>query len=110
MRASRVTYALGGEYRRFEARVGLDERSPSDVPTAAHVQVLVDGKPQNLGTAAELTRIGVARPLSIDVTGAKELALIVEFAGTVAEGKFLPRVGAVPGHVDWAEARVVKKN
>jgi hypothetical protein len=110
MRASRITYALGGEYRRFEARVGLDERSPSDVPTAAHVRVLVDGKAQNLGPAAELTRIGVARPLSIDVTGARELTLIVEFAGTVAEGKFLPRVGAVPGHVDWVEARVVKKN
>jgi NPCBM/NEW2 domain-containing protein len=108
MRAGRLTYALAGKYRRFEARIGLDERSPGDAPVAVRVRVLVDGKAQDLGPAAELTRIGLARPLRIDVTGARELTLIVEFAGTVAEGKFLPRVGAVPGNIDWADARVVK--
>lgn len=94
---ARLTYALAGAYRRFEARVGLDDRAAP--AAAARVSVLVDGKAQDLGAASEFTRRGVARLIRVDVTGAKEITLVVEFS---------PRVGAVPGDVDWVEARVVK--
>jgi hypothetical protein len=94
---ARLTYALSGEYRRFEARVGLDDRAAPGA--AARVRVLVDGKTQDLGPAAEFVRRGVARTVTVDVTDAKELALVVEF---------VPRVGAVPGDIDWGNARLVK--
>jgi hypothetical protein len=98
MRAtSRLTYDLGGSYRRFEALVGLDFRAAETA--AAKLQVLVDGKPQTLGPAAELRRRGMAKKIAIDVTGAKELTLVVD----------LPqRVGATPGDVDWVDARLIK--
>src|SRR5262249_59921721 len=44
---SRLTYDLGGRYRRFEALVGLDERTGK--AGSARVGVLVDGKPADLG-------------------------------------------------------------
>lgn len=94
---ARLTYALGSKYRRFETRVGLDDRAAP--AAAARVSVLVDGKAQDLGTVGELTRRGVVRTIRVDVTGAKELTLVVEFS---------PRLGAVPGDVDWVEARLVK--
>ena len=91
---SRLTYDLGGAYRRFEALVGLDDSAPDG---RVRIQVLVDGKSRDLGDQ-ELTGRDGPRPVRVDLTGARELTLVVQFA----------RRGNVQGHVDWADARLVK--
>jgi hypothetical protein len=91
----RLTYDLGGGYRRFEALVGLDRSARNgDV----RVRVLVDGKPRDLGRSGELTWENGPRPVRLDVAGARELTLVVEFG----------RRGGVRDNVDWADARLIK--
>jgi hypothetical protein len=92
---SRLTYDLAGGYRRFEALVGLDDRA--DATGGAHIKVLVDGKPQELSAEKE-TMDGGPRHVRVNVAGAKELTLVVEFG----------RRGDVQGHVNWADARLIK--
>jgi len=93
---SRLTYDLGGKFRWFEASVGLDDRSRQH--GSARLEILVDGKAQDLGPARELTGAGQARRIRISIAGARELRLGVGFG---------PR-GDVQGHVDWADARLIK--
>lgn len=93
---SRLTYDLGGSYRRFEALVGLDERTGRG--GSVRVKVLVDGKPRDLGGDRELTLRTGPLAVRVDVSGARELTLVVEF------GKRLD----VEDHVNWADARLVK--
>ena len=92
----RITYALDGGYRWFEALVGLDERSGKR--GRARIQVLVDGKEQDLGQMKELTAKDAPFPLRIDVRKARELTLVVRF------GSF----GDVEAHVNWADARLIR--
>lgn len=91
---SRISYALNGSFRRFEALVGLDERT--GLGGSVRVRVLVDGQEKAAG--AELTSATGPRPLRIDVGGAKELILVVEFGAG----------GDVRDHVNWADARLIK--
>jgi hypothetical protein len=93
---SRLTYDLAGGYRRFEARVGLDTRSLRG--SSVRVQVLLDGKPCDLGKSDELTGQGPPLTLALDVTGARQLTLVVEPG----------QRGGVGALVDWADARLVK--
>jgi hypothetical protein len=93
--ASRLTYDLGGKYRRFEAWVGLDGQA--GVSGRAVVRVVIDGKPSEIG-GKEITGRGLPLPVRLDVRGAKELTLVVEFA----------RSGDVRAHVDWADARLIE--
>jgi hypothetical protein len=93
---SRLAFNLSGGYQWFEARVGLDDRTGRNGNVL--VQVLVDGKPQDLGAAGELN--GPEKPLRIrvPVARARELTLVVLFG----------RRGDVQDHVDWADARLIK--
>jgi hypothetical protein len=96
--ASRVTYDLGGGYRRFEALAGIDDQAGDEQTGrqgSARIRVLADGK------------VLVDRPVSArtgpvavraDVTGARELTLVVDFG----------KRGGVQDRVDWADARLVK--
>ena len=59
--------------------------------------MLADGKPLDLGGDRELTA-GAPLFVGVDVAGAKELTLEVDFG----EG------GPVQDHVDWVDARFVK--
>lgn len=93
---TRLTYALDGNYKRFEALVGLDGETGRE--GSARIGVLVDGKPQDLGGEAEWTAKNGPRPVRVNVAGAKELTLLVDFG----------RRGHVQDHVDWADARLVK--
>lgn len=94
--SSRLTYALNGAYRRFDALAGLDDRDGRK--GRVKLRVLVDGKP------AELTRKGLwahadgALRVSADVAGAKELTLEV-LAGPD---------GPMQAVVDWIDPRLVK--
>jgi hypothetical protein len=90
----RISYALAGGYRRFEALVGVAARPGG----SARLQVLVDGKPRDLGWAKDLTERDAPLAIRLDVAGAKELTLIVD--------------GGAGGHeqarVNWANARLIK--
>src|SRR5262249_38018985 len=93
---SRLTYDVSGGFRRFEALVGLDEAAgPAG---SVRVKVLLDGKPQDVGADKELTARDRPVPVRVDLAGARELTLVVE----------LRRGGDLGGHVDWADARLVK--
>jgi hypothetical protein len=92
----RVSYALGGAYRTFEALVGLDDRDGR--LGRAKVRVLVDGRPAEAGTKGVLTHAGGPLALRVDVSGAKELTLEVRPADR----------GPVQGVVNWANARLLR--
>jgi hypothetical protein len=93
---SRITYDLAAGYRRFEALVGLDDKSGRE--GRVRLQVLVDGKARDLDGDQELRWEDGPRAVAVDVTGARELTLVVRFG----------RRGNVQGHVDWADARLLK--
>jgi hypothetical protein len=93
---SRLTYDLGGRYQWFESLVGLDEQTGRQ--GSVLIEVLVDGKRQDLGNAKELTGQGPPRAVRVHVAGARELTLVVKFG----------RFADVEDHVDWADARLIK--
>jgi hypothetical protein len=93
---SRLTYDLRAGFRRFEALVGLDERTGRG--GLARIQVLVDGKPVPLGRDGELSGRDKPKSLRVDVSKGRELTLVVDFG----------RFGDVQGHVNWADARLIK--
>src|SRR5262249_6170424 len=64
---ARLTYALGGAYRRFEAQVGLDDLDGRR--GAVRLAVLADGKALDLGKAGELTHKGGAWAVRLKVEG-----------------------------------------
>jgi hypothetical protein len=93
---SRLSYDLGGAYRRFEADVGLDERTGKR--GRVRVEVLVDGKARPLGKGGELTAADGVLRVRLDVRGARELTLVVRFG----------RFGDVQAHVNWGDARLIR--
>jgi hypothetical protein len=99
--ASRLTFALGGAYRRFEAVVGIDDQAGDGARQgqgSARIAVLIDGKPQDLGKGADLSARDRPLAVSVNVAGAEELTLVVEF------GRRLD----VQARVNWADARLIK--
>jgi hypothetical protein len=93
--AARATFAVPQGMRFFDSLVGLDEVAGKN--GSARVRVLVDGKERDIGRADDL-RPGVVLPVRVDVKGARELTLVVDFG----EG------GDVGDHVNWVDARLVK--
>jgi hypothetical protein len=93
---SRLTYDLSVGYRWFEALVGLDDQTGKE--GSVLIQVLVDGKPQEVAENEELTASSSPRSMRVPVAGGKELTLVVKFG----------RHGDVQDHVNWADARLVK--
>lgn len=93
---SRLTYSLGGAYRRFEALVGLDDRDGRT--GSVRIRLLADGKEMDIGADRELTARDDPVPISVSVEGVRELTLVVEFG----------RGGDVEDVVDWVDARLIK--
>lgn len=92
--ASRLTYRLDGLYKRFEADVALDDQTGGGGSVV--MRVFVDGQERY---KSEVIR-GGARPvpISVDVSGGKQLSLIVDFAD---RGDELDRA-------NWLGARLVE--
>jgi hypothetical protein len=93
---SRLSYDLGGAYRRFEAAVGLDDQTGQK--GSVRIKVWGDGKPLDIAADRELTTTNGPLGVSVAVAGVKELTLEVEF-GQGAD---------VEDHVNWVNARLVK--
>jgi hypothetical protein len=90
-----LSYSLGGKYRRFETVVGLDAASGRG--GSAVVRIKVDGKdvtPESLRKALDRTAVSVR----LDITGAKELTLEIDFG----------KAGDVRADVNWGDARVIE--
>jgi len=92
---SHLTFDLNGQYRRFEAVVGLDDRTGSEGRVV--VRVLLDGNARAIGFE-ELSSTSGAKTVRLDVNGAKQLTLAVEYGPD----------GDVRDHVNWADARLIK--
>jgi hypothetical protein len=101
---SEAIYPLDGKYRWFETTVGMDERHGQ--MGRVRLRVLADKKELPLigagkepaATSILCTRQDGPITLRLDVRGAKELILAVDFAD----------FGDVQGHVNWGNARVIK--
>jgi hypothetical protein len=94
---SRVTYSLGGAYRRFEAVVGLDDEIGRG--GQARVRVVADGKALTLTGDRELTGGGEPLAVGVNVARVKELTLEVDYGA---------RGHHVKACVNWADARLIR--
>ncbi len=100
--AARLTYKLDGQPAMFQALVGIDDSALSDeAPTGGSVVFQVyavrDGKPERLYDSG-IVRSGEAlRRVSVDVSGASGLALVVDY------GEF----GDQRDEAVWLDARLV---
>ncbi|GAB2591350.1 hypothetical protein GCM10027168_25820 [Streptomyces capparidis] len=92
--ASEVTVALNGAYRRFTARVGVDDEVSR--PGTVVFEVLADG--ELLARTGVLSLGDEAAVVDVDVTGAGELTLRVTDGGD----------GVDSDHADWADARLLQ--
>lgn len=90
---SRVKYRLEGKFRRFEALVGLDDLA-GDRGSVEFV-VRVDGK--DAYRSGPVRGSDPLQPVVVDVSGAEELELVVEFAERAHEFDF----------ANWFLARVL---
>jgi hypothetical protein len=90
-----LTYELAGKYQRFEATVGRPAGGGRGTPL---IRVLVDGKPRLGGSGADQSSaVRLPATLRIDVSGAKELVLEVDFAP-----------GGGGSEVLWGDARLIE--
>jgi hypothetical protein len=90
-----LTYDLAGKYTRFESFVGLD--AATGKRGRADVRIKLDGKEVDLPELKSLAA-GPAVFVRVDVRGAKELTLIVDFGPT----------GDVQADVNWGDARLLE--
>lgn len=91
-----LTYDLARKYTRFEAVVGLD--AATGKRGRADVRVRLDGKDVPLPELKALAA-GNAVPVKVDVRGAKELTLVIDFGPT----------GDVQADVNWGNARLISE-
>jgi hypothetical protein len=87
----KIVYALDSKYRRFQCWAGGDGNNS---PTVT-LEVWVDG--QKRWESGLMTRETPAKPVDLDVTGAKTLELIMGDGGN----------GNAGDHIDWADAKLL---
>jgi hypothetical protein len=91
----KLTYQLGGEFKKFVSLVGIDdadEHNKGDVT----VRVLADGK--EVFKKAGLTRKSGPVKIDLSVKGVKTLELAVDFGGNMLFGDI----------TDWADAHLIR--
>jgi hypothetical protein len=93
----RVAYALKGGYQRFDCQIGFDETIARR--GRARLAIELDGKRIELNGGKELTSRDPPLSVQQDVRDVQEMVLIVDV------GSF----GDVQAHVNWAGARLIKK-
>lgn len=87
-----LKYRLAGEFRRFQAVVGIDE-----VVDEGNVRLVISGDGRAL-FEADVSRADAPRTLDLDVTGVRELEILVDFGGNMD----------ISDHLDLADARLLK--
>jgi hypothetical protein len=96
--AARLSYKLERQYKRFDAEVAIDDSAHKHGSAVFAVYVLRDAKWQP-GYTSDVVRGGDAPTnVSVDVTGADALTLVVDYADR----------GDELDHADWLDARLIK--
>lgn len=91
--AARLTWNVAGRYRRFDAEIALDDAAGAQ--GSVTFRVFADGTEKY---ASPVVRGGDAPlPISVDVTGATRVSLIVDFADR----------GDEMDHANWLNARLL---
>ena len=92
---TRLTYRLTEPYKRFEAELGIDDSTAGG--GSVRFEVRVDGRQKYI---SQTTVRGGMPPVAIrvDLDGAKQLELIVDYADRADE----------LDHADWLDARLVR--
>lgn len=90
-----LQYRLDGDYRRFQAVMGIDRNIEGW--EQGHVKVVIrgDGKPL---LETEVRGTDEPRPIDLDVSGVRDLQILVDFGSNLD----------IADHLDLAEARVIK--
>jgi hypothetical protein len=98
--ASRITFDLNGEYEQFAADLAIDDITRGRGSLACRV-FLDDGSGNwQLKYESPVIRGGQQpMPVQVDVAGAKQISLLVDFADR----------GDEQDHVNWLNARLIKK-
>lgn len=91
-----LVYDLAGKYRRFETVVGLDAHTGKR--GAVDITITVDGKEVPIDGLKRMTAQTLPKTLSIDVTKARQLTLLVDFGPG----------GDVQDDVNWCDARLIE--
>ena len=92
--AARLSYLLTEPYRRFEADLGIDDETAG--AGSVRFRVFIDG--QQKYTSPILRGGQKSIPVALDLTGAKRLDLVVDFADRADE----------QDHADWLDARLIR--
>ena len=96
--AARLTYRLDGKYQRFDAATALDDSTRGRGSVTFGVYLLRDGK-WIPAAMSDIIRGGDApEDVSVDVTGAEAITLVVDFADR----------GDELDHANWLDARLIK--
>jgi NPCBM/NEW2 domain len=97
--AARLTYKLERQYKTFAAGVAVDDSAGRRGSVVFGVYVLREGNWQSAFTS-EIVRGGdPPQSVSVDVTGADAMTLVVDFADR----------GDELDHADWLDARLIRK-
>ncbi len=89
---SEIVYKLDGTYRRFQAWAGPDTATYGTLGFT----VIVDGEKR--WESGKMVRGDPPQQVDVDITGARELRLLVDDAGNGISGD----------HADWADARLLR--
>ena len=92
--AARLTYLIDEPYRRFEAELAIDDGTSGR--GSVRFRVFVDGSPKYTSPTVRGREPPV--PVSVDLSGAKRLDLVVDFADRADE----------KDHANWLNARLVR--
>jgi hypothetical protein len=92
--AARLSYTLGQPYKQFQAELAVDDSASGG--GSVRFRLFVDGREK---FTSDTIRGGMKPvPISVDITGAKQLDLIVDYADRAD----------VLDHADWLSARLIK--
>jgi hypothetical protein len=91
---SRLSYALAEPYRAFEAELAIDDETAGR--GSVRFRVFVDGEVKY--TSPTVRGGSPPLPIRVDLSGAKQLDLVVDFADRADEGD----------HADWLNARLLR--
>ncbi len=92
---SAIHYELKGEFKTFAATIGIHDETKG---LGSCIFRVTDGKGKVLFDSGEHTGKDAARAISVDVTGVKELVLVVDYGKDKDVGD----------NAVWADARVIK--
>jgi hypothetical protein len=89
-----LKYRIGGEYSRFQALAGIDD----SVRRLGQVRLLITGDGKTLFDA-EIKGVDAPRVLDLEVTGVRDLEILVDFGGDQLD---------IADHLDLADARLIR--